>query len=441
MSVRAFVGFDLSKNLPGGSFPGTNWTNVSAAYSGLALPAYVAHGNYLSPWNPDGLPALNKDNQNFWFFTRNSSAGMSFGHGANGGAMVAPYTAATTLTRAGWRTAKGHQMAVSRSRVIPALTNAELWFSMEIAFPSLGGSSIASGLSADAYGAIWRWGDLSLYFKSTTWVSGTTHHITFSVRNGASEIATVTVNSVATTNTHASAPYLYVLIHAKLDASTGLIDVAINGNAQSASYTGQNTVATTAEAAATEIFFGPPVSDDGTNVYVGAVDNFLIDDAAWPAGVPTVRIISLPSDVSATGVAATGSGATTIAEALNTSSNDVKHARWSSITGTCLINTTMPSSTGMLADVLGFEIVEQRMVNRYPVANVKVRVGLDISSTETEDEYTQVAVIPFSSSLSNPETLTASASPVAQIFEKTGGGGKYQTSDLANIDLKLTAQT
>lgn len=442
MAVRAFVGFDLSKNdsLSVGQFPNTSWTGNLGGYSKWAKPSYVSHGAGVSPWSNDTLPASNSSGQTFQFGAVGASAanGMAYGHFSNGGAFNAAYTGATGYTRAQWRTAMGHQLAISRSRVLPTLTGvAEIWCTFDMFFPSLGGSSLGTVLSADAYGAIWRWGDLSLYVKSTTWTSGTTHDIVFSIRNGASEVATLTLTGVATSNTFASTASIFVTIHAKLDGSTGLIAVTMNGTGQSVSYTGQNTVATTSEAAATEIYFGPPVCDTGSTVYVGAIDNFLLDDAAFPAGRPTVRIMSVLGDSSLTGVAAAGTSVTTVANALQ-SPNDAKHARWSSTTGSAELTLTMPSSTGMLSDVLGFEIVQQRAANRYPFANLKIRTGLMLSSVEAEDEYTQVETNAFSSILTPPET--AAGHHCSQIFEK-GGGGKFQTTDLASTTLKLTSMT
>lgn len=445
MAVKLFHGFDFSVTDGHDSFGSTlaSTFNVSQIWNTGAYyytPYYLFHNKGVATLDASVGPP-NAPASGLSCFLNRTTDGLSYGCGGGSGTAPGAYTGATTVTRATAATAQGHQLAVVRSRVLPsALSADEYWFSFDLIFPNLGTASLASSYQPSAsWGAIFKWGDVEIKVKETTYISGSTHDIVFAIINNGSEVATVTCPGIVAGGTWSSNTLVPVLIHVKLHATLGEIEVAINGVTQSVAYENENTVNTTAEASATYIYFGPPVLDNGTNMYIGQVDNFLIDDASWPAGRPRVRLLQLASDNTLTDAEAAGSGATTGIAAL-ANGTDNPYLRLNSATAKALFNTTAPSTTGMAATLIGFYGMAARMSNRYPGGTRKIEIGVELSGVESPgSEYTQARTYPFSDATSGP--VTTGTTEYFEVFEKPSAGGAYSTTDLAAIDVYIkTAQ-
>lgn len=439
MAVKLFHGFDFSVGDGHDSF-GTSMSstfNVSQVWNtGIYYftPNYLFHNAGVATLNVSTAPTNSPSGALSCFLNRTTD-GLSYGAGGGNATAHGAYTGASTVTRATWATAQGHQLAVVRSRVLPsALSADEYWFSFDIIFNNLGTSSLGSTyLPSASWGAIFKWGDVEVKVKETTYISGSTHDIVFSVRNNGSEVATVTCPGIVAGSTWSSNSLVPVLIHVKLHATLGEIEVAINGVTQSVAYENQNTVATTLEDDAVYFYFGPPVLDNGTNAYVGQVDNFLIDDAAWPSGRPRVRLLQLASDNTLTDAEAAGTSPTTVVAAL-ASGSDATQLRLNSGTAKALLNTTAPSTTGFSSNLIGFYGIAARCANRYPGGTRKLQVGVELSGTESPGaNYIAQHTLPFSSISPPPET--GGKTDYFEVFEKPSAGGVYTTTDLASIDI------
>lgn len=449
MSVRLFHGFDFNFGTTNafGQRSNSSWTtNQQHMLTGWP---YLFHNKGLATLDQTIAPVCQSGSSTAGYHALDRthggvSVGRAFFIRSYEGSNKNPaYGAATTVTRSTWATAQGQQFAIKRSLVDPSLvSDTELWFSFELYTPVFPASSLSSAFSPSAdWGWIFKWGDVGLKFKSSTYVSGTAttsfHDLVFSVMNGASEVATVTVANVdCQQSLSATSPTLWVLFHAKLDSTTGLIECSINGNAQSVTYTGQNTVATTSNAAAEAIYFGPIVADDGTTAYCGGIDSFLIDDAAFPSGLPLCLLVPLASDGTLVDTAAAGTSPTTVVNALQTL-GDAKHVRMTSINASALLNLTMPSLTLYLTDILGFTGMVNGLSNRYPTTSRKVGVGIDLSGDVVEDEYCQAKTLPFGSVVTPPETAITYST--WSVFEKSAGT-KYTKTDAASVKAKLLAK-
>ena len=444
MAVKLFHGFDFSVESGHDAF-GTNMVanqtiaTVWNATTYYFTPYYLFHNKGVATLSASTGPAESPSGTQSCFVNR-STDGISYGNGGSTGGAPTAYTGATPTTRAVAATAQGHQLAIVRSRVKPsALSADEYWFSFDIIFNNIGTSSLASSYQPSAsWGAIFKWGDVEVKCKSTTYISGTTHDIVFAVMNNGTEVATVTCPGIVAGGTYTSNSLVPVLIHVRLHATLGEIEVAINGVTQSAAYENQNTVVTTSEAAATYMYFGPPVLDNGTNLNIGQVDNFLIDDAAFPNGRPRVRLLVLASDNTLTDAAAAGSSPTTAIAAL-ANGTDGNHLQLSSATAKALLNTTNPTTTGLSANLIGFYGMAARMSNRYPGGTRKLAMGVELSGVENEGAaYTQVHTLPYSAIATPPET--GGKTEYFEVFEKTAGV-PYTTTDLASIDVFLKTAT
>lgn len=447
MSVKLFCGFDWAINTANAFGSSQLITNSAASvtWGNLVKPPYLFHNKGVATLDQTIAPPNYPSGASGGCFGSGApTSSTSFGccyvcGGGAGGTTVGAYTGGTTTTRATWATAQGHQIGIVRSLVKPsALSANEYWFTFELQFQNLGTSSLASSYTpSNNWASVFRWGDVELRCKQTTFISGTTHDIVFSVMNNGSEVATVTVPGVVCGSTFSSNTWLFVSAHVKLHGSTGLIDFAISGNAQSVSYTGQNTVNTIAEASATEFYFSPPVLDNATNAYVGGLDHILIDDASWPTGRPCIEIVTLLADDTLTDAAAAGTSPTTVTNALS-SSSDAKQLRFSTVSGKATMTNTMPSTSGMDSEVLGFQGVVIRMANRYALAARKVAVGVTLSSVDAEDNYAKALALPFSSINPPPET----GGVISHFFiPEKGGGGKFALTDLASVKTYLKVTT
>ncbi len=283
---------------------------------------------------------------------------------------------------------------------------------------------------ANAWAALFKWGDVEVYFKQTTYAA--THTLVFSIRNNGSEVATHTTTSYTGT-------YLFVKLRVKLDATTGAIEMVVNGVGQSVAYTGQNTVATTSLASATAIYFGPPVADNGTTAYVGFIDNVYLDDAAWPAGRPSVLTFALLADDSLTSFSAVGTGATTVVNALS-DQTDAKAARASTSSGVAILTQTPPTMTGYLTDVLGIELGAKRVTTRDPLAARRLEMGYSLSGTQTMGTKSKATPLPTGVAATPPESVANSTHTVEQIFSKSGGGMMTAT-ELATMKIVLKSSS
>lgn len=179
--------------------------------------------------------------------------------------------------------------------------------------------------------------------------------------------------------------------------------------------------------------------DNGTTAYSGNIDNILIDDAEFPAGHPTVRNISIAGDDTLTNAEAYGTSVTTVANALNSSYNDAKQLRFTSATGKAVLTVTMPSTTGMEADVLRFQFCFNGASTRSARTLTTIQAGWDLSSVESFNENT-VKSLRFTTSTSAPTSTNESSRILDFLFEKSGGG-KYTTTDLTTMKLVLKAET
>jgi hypothetical protein len=441
MSVIAFCGFDFAvdaTNNFGGAFQGS--ISAQSAWDVLNKPAWLFHNKGVATLNQTTAPPNTSASATGGLFFNRTTSGYAIGSG--GGSSVLPvWTAGTTVTRATYATAQGAQFALVRSMLLPnPHTSADIYMTMDILCPSLGVASIASSFTPSAsWGAIFKWGDVEIKAKSSTYISGAAgvaiHDLVFSVLNNGAEIATITVPNAQCGSTVSTNTWLFLSVHVKLDGSTGLIDASISGVAQSASYTGQNTVNTIALASATEIYFGPITLDDGTTAYQGFMDHVLFDDSAFPAGRPTVRLITPLADDSLTDAQAYGVGATTVVNALSTP-YDTRQLRFTSAAGRAQVTLTTPATAGFLTDVLGFQIGLEFLANRNPRTARKVAAGVSLAGVDSEDAYMKAKVLPFSS-LATSEGFAVGNSALAFIFEKPAGAGKYAASDMASMKMHL----
>lgn len=438
--VKLFFGFD--HGVTANDFAAVGSVSPTTDWIAMAKPECLFHANGLSTLSQIIGPCQGPGHTSSTggIYLDRSTSGRAFWPGKGGGTTQSTlYTGATTTTRATWNTLKGAQVAFVRSMVRPsALSADEYWFQFMTIPPDMGTVSVSSASSPTVdHGYMFIWGDVRLKFKESTYISGSgsssTHTLVFSVINNGVEVATITVPSVICGNAGLSSTRLVCSVHVKLHATLGVIEMSINGQAQSVAYTNQNTVQTISEAAATAFYFAGMVTDDGTNARQGGLDNILVDDAAFPAGVVAVRIVTLLSDASLSGATAAGTSPTTVTNALS-STTDAKQLRFTSASGRAEFNLTMPDTTGFLTDVLGFQGSLCQAANRNPLKQERIAVGMELSSLDAEDDNTKNKYHQFSDALVPP--VSGNENLFFFIPEKNGGG-KFQTSDLASTTLYL----
>jgi hypothetical protein len=369
-----------------------------------------------------------------------SVGGTAYGVISGSGGINTPsgaYSGATTVPRATWATAQGHQVGIVRSLVEPALSANEYWFAFDLYSPYfITGTVTTAFMPTEAWKQIFKWGDVTLRCKSSSY-SAPNHTWIIAIYNGASEVATVTVGGLDLDQAIGDTNRLHVRLRVKLHATTGLIDCTINGVAQSVSYTNQNTVATTLEAAATEIYFGPMVADNGTLAHVGLIDNILIDDTAFPSGRPVVRLATLNADDTLTNAEAAGTTPTTVVNALS-SATDAKQLRFTASNGTALLTVTWPSTSGFSSDILGVCGFLSRAANRSLTASRAIGVRLETSGANRDASRMAFDTLPASSVDPPPET-----NGLNLYWENnaTSGGTQLTTSSLSATKIQLYAAT
>jgi len=348
------------------------------------------------------------------------------------------YGAASSTTRATWETAQGHQVAFVRASMSPALTANEYWFSFDLYCPNNISTSLDSSYEATtSWKQVFRWGDVSINCKSLVYDGGAARHtMLFSIRNNGVEIATLSVPELdcdVATNTVSPTSLIYCRLRVKLDSTTGLIDFKANGVSQSVAYTNQNTVATLSNAAATEFYFGPPVLDNGTNAWVGGIDNILIDDAEFPAGRPVIRYFTAYTNpASSEAVANTG----TIQNALS-SFSDNAHLRFMSQYGYVTIGKAALSPLNYAPVLLGITGALIRCSNRNPLSGRHIRASLELAGVESAPGYLyRSTVFPYSTIVTPPETN--GVDQLFCVFTKADNS-KYALTDYNSLLVKLKA--
>lgn len=342
---------------------------------------------------------------------------------ANSGAYI------TSTNRTNARTAKGGQMAIVRSAFGIA---EEIYFTADIRVMLASDTTHGSTyMPAEDYLQMFKWGDVSVRMKSATW-TGVLFNMVAAVYNGATEVATVAFSVPNTT-------WSFMKVHVKLDASAGLIDVTINGNAQSVSYTGQNTVATTSLASAPVIYFGVPAWDNGTNLMFGSIDNCYFDLTAFPSGRPTARLLALSGET-ATGWTATGTSVTTIRNALTSDSLagnvlNAKAARGSGAGSDCLFDFTALTTSDLDTNVLGFLIAASGVHNRSFTTSRKLSVGVSLSGTHNMGTVIAGTSLPLDT-VATPPSTTANKF-IEMITEKPAAAGPYTKTDLNSVKIRI----
>lgn len=246
-------------------------------------------------------------------------------------------------------------------------TPTELWITLDVRYTPTYLTTLddpANLERSEARCQIFKWGDLSLRLRAITnpQPGPDRGDVVFGLYNGASLLGTVTVpnvNSIVST-TLFPAHWIYIKIHAKLDAVNGAFEVTCDGH--NASYTGINTVATTSAASATHLYFSPGwlgrMSTTTGPVFSGCIDNIYIDDAGFPTGRPTAVWLTISGDHPDNQWTAAGTGATTVANALS-GSGDGKVARGLGIGTRSFTHllATARTGTGLVNSVLGVQYV------------------------------------------------------------------------------------
>lgn len=428
---------------------GFDFDTTTNAFGGIHT-GNISRGSSWSSWRrPHGIF------QNKGVATRDGSLQLSdisfepifcarFGEGASYGATGnLTVTGATTgATRTSLITGQGFQLGVVREMISGLASSDEYWFSFEIQMGNLGVSSLSSSYEPSSswpWSRAFRWGDVEIVFKESTYISGSgstiLHDVTFSIKNAGTEVATLTVPNVYC-GTSINKAYVWALVRVRLHATNGRITVTMNGAAQSVAYVNQNTVSVTAEGSATEMYFGPAMADNGTTMYNGNIDNIVISNDAWPTGRPTMRVVQLASDNTMVNCDAYGTGPTTVTNAITASSTDAKQLRFTAL-GKAELNMTPPSTAGMESEILGFEIVMHGCVSRSSLHVTRLEAGFSLSSVESFTGDFRNMGLNFYTGNTVP-TPTVSSTLTLTLSEQDGGG-KFLITDLASMTFLIGA--
>lgn len=440
--IALFYGFDFATSTVG-AFGNTALasTSVSApnAWDLLVKPRWLYHNNGVATQDHTVRPPNSPNSATTSCFGQvgaSSVSGTAYGCISGSAGIDTPsgaYSGATAITRAGWESAKGHQVGVVRSLVEPALSADEYWFTFDLYSPYfITGTVTTAYMPTTDWKQIFKWGDVSLRCKESSYAAPN-HTWVIAIYNGASEVATVTVGGLDLDQVIGNTNRLHVRLHVKLHATTGLIDCTINGVAQSVAYTNQNTVATTLESAATVIYLGPMVADNGTNAHVGLIDNILVDTAEFPAGRPVVRLATLNADDTLVNAEAAGTTPTTVVNALS-SATDAKQLRFTASNGTALLTVTWPSTSGFSSDILGVCGFLSRAATRSSSTNRSIGVRLQLSGTNRDTSRMSFTTLPYSTINPPPETAGLN---LYWENNATSSSTKLTVSDLSSTKLLL----
>lgn len=407
MSAIKFCGFDYT-NRDG------NAVNLSTIYApGAIFDFALDSGMLLQSFGSDAVsyaPGFGSGNvTNSGSQGRNASDGGAMGSSFAGGSSsnltnFASYTQGVTCTRA-------------------TLGNpSELWVTMDVNYGVFGGNvdDPATLQRSESRFQIFKWGDLSLrmrrVFNYAT--SPTRADFTFELFNVATSLGTITVPAFQQGN------WMYIRIHALLSA-TGAFDVSIDGiplvNA------GINTVSVTPLASATQLWFsgGSLGTILGSNaIALGGIDNLYIDNAAFPTGRPTGRRVSIASDSTMTGFAATAGGTVTAAAA----AVDSNFVRGTGVGSSALFNLSAISTTGLQSNLIGWQLLPCIVSNVDPLNAKKLAVGMSLSGTPYMDTAVAAQTPPLAPSYISPG--------LGSVYFK-GGTTPFTLTDIPNLNPRI----
>lgn len=301
----------------------------------------------------------------------------------------------------------------------------EIWaaFDIRIPNPGMNRDDPASFMQSGARYQVFRWGDLSLRLRRIYGyqASPLKWSYEFEAFNGVTSLGTIALVDYNT------AQWSHVRIRARLDSGTsGRFDISIDGVTLNTSNI--NTVATTTLVNATRLYFGGGVLglvnvSPAQSIFVGAIDNILIDDAAYPTGRPLGIRVGLASDGTLTNWEAV-SPATTVTGALTGSGT----ARGTTAGATALLNLSSVTTTGFETNLLGWQFSPSGVSNLDSVVGRRLSFGIDLSGTP----YNGIESIPLPLA---PSTLSL-GSIVDTVFYK-GGTTDFTISDIANSKVRL----
>ncbi len=425
--TRAFIGFDLDVQQTSGLSSTANSVASASAWNARWIPPVgVYHNKGVATLDLSQIPPNSSLSSSGSFIDVNGrKAGAAYGNGNGGYNSLTGYGGATNTSRAVYVTAQGHQLGIVRSMI--GHSNSELWLNMDIKFSTMPTSSMSAHTPANSWQRIFKWGDVEVLCKETVYTS--THSVVLSIRNNAVEVSTVTIPLVPTSavTSAADATWYHFALYVKLDATTGAIQLTVNGIAQSPAYTNQNTVQSTALASATIIYIGPPVFDSGTVAYVGLIDHVHLDDAAFTTGRISVEPFTVSTGtadilntdfVNWTTLSGTPGTGTLLAGSLASQLDNVAVRGTSNNAKLYVPKQFTNALTSYSNEVIGVEIAVKRVANRNPVLDRRVQVGIYESVTGESLGTTLKSIIPgFDSSIVIPTTVGISA--VEQIFRKS----------------------
>lgn len=405
MARKMFISFDYRYN---GTAP-NNATLYSAAEP--ALPP----GASFSARNSDTTFFLPGDVFASKFIEGRDSRSSGYGEGAVFSNIT--YEASPTTLYS------GSSVSVTRA----SLGNPqEIWaaFDIRIANPGVETSSLGSSWSqSTARHQVFRWGDLSLRIRRiyNYQASPLKFSYEFEAFNATTSLGTIALVDYNTPQ------WSHVRIRARLDSGTaGRFDISIDGNTLNTSSI--NSVSITTLQNATRLFFGGGNHGQGilgsfSAAFVGAIDNILIDDAAYPTGRPLGIRVGLASDGTLTNWEAV-SPATTVTGALTGSGT----ARGTTAGATALLNLSSVTTTGFETNLLGWQFSPSGVSNLDSVVGRRLSFGIDLSGTP----YNGIESIPLPLA---PSTLSV-GSIVDTVFYK-GGTTDFTISDIANSKVRL----
>jgi len=311
-------------------------------------------------------------------------------------------------------------MQVGVSRAVYSI-GAELWATFDVSYvlPTVS-SDLPIGLVATSSQGIFRWGDVTVRVNSVTFTSPS-YTVVYGIYNGASLVATVTIPDTT------EAVWHYCKIHVKLHGSTGLIEVNIDGHAQSVAYVNQNTVSIVSEAStgtlasADFVYFGTPFFRTfGSMACIGVLDNVGLFDVGFPAGRLNARRWTMGTTSIDSNFAAVGTGATTIPDALLLP-DDAKAARGTGIGANTLI--TMATGfdfTGLLTDLIGVNVYLKRPAQLDAFgANRHIAIGLSRSGVHTMEPVVVTQPLHVDNVITPPNQNYTFGGLGAGVFEST----------------------
>lgn len=400
MARKCFIGFDYDYAA------GIPSINVLFADVRTSLPA--------------GVSLVAKSSDTTFYSPGDNGAATTFVAGRNTGSSAFGHGAYTTANFEGSGSLASGTVAVTRSSIG---SPQEVWVSMDVRLlaPSGNLDDPANLMRSEARYQIFKWGDLSLRFRRIYGYQASPLKFSwqFEAFNGVTSLGTISLVD------YNASQWAYVRIRARLDSGTnGRFDITIDGVSLNTS--GINTVATTALVDATHLYFSGGFIGQRTSgsIYIGAVDNILIDDAAFPSGRPAGVRAQLTGDGTLTNWAP--SGAASITAALSGPGT----ARGTGTGATALVNLGGISTTGWESNLLGWQIVASGLSNLDPLLIRKLRTGIDLSGTPYNGSQIDTLTPPMT-----PSSITTGYN-MDTVFYK-GGGADFTLSDITNCKARL----